>query len=96
MHRINQYLGLNQQLFDLGLPVGLLYSKEDIQVLTLFAFGREDDIDMHYIPFPEANISGGSRIQFCSAIWKIWRIYGPIGFQAMLASRYGQEPQGER
>ena len=104
MHRINQYLGLNQQLFDLGLPVGLLYSKDDIQVLTLFVFantnsakfGREDDIDMHYIPFPEANISGGSRIQFCSAIWKIWRIYGPIGFQAMLASRYGQEPQGER
>ena len=32
MHRINQYLGMNQQLFDLGVPTGLLYSTYEIQV----------------------------------------------------------------
>jgi len=31
MHRINQYLGMNQQLFDLGVPTGLLYSNHEIE-----------------------------------------------------------------
>jgi hypothetical protein len=39
-HRINQYLGLNQQLFDLGLNVSQLYHAKDVAVRNCFVISQ--------------------------------------------------------